>query len=422
MISRLYVKNFRSIVDMNIAFTYDEGSAPRGYQEMSTFPFLSDKTGRYAPCVAIYGANASGKTNIIRAFATLHSIIRSGIEGRYNPNKLHNELDETIFELDYTDGQALYKYALIYNVDTIIRESLCVDGNTLYIIQQGSSPELKSLAQEEYSEERLIKIYEVECCSSDSKKQHMPYLSRIGENYSGLNAMLTNAYQFLKRQITIIPTNKLPLGMGLNMLSSYAQQKGHESILQRFTTTIQRLDININRIEYKRIKRKDEDDSFEDEPCGKFKKDDEVHFEVINTYHTDIEGEEVKFNLREESEGTQILFGVLALILMELEEGNTLIIDELDSSLHPLIVRELVRLFKDKTYNEKNAQLIFTTHTTDLLDDDLMRVSEVAIVNKTLKKGTTARRLSQFEGIRNVTNFRKRYMEGAFKGIPYPYI
>ncbi|MEG3023148.1 MAG: ATP-binding protein, partial [Akkermansia sp.] len=174
--------------------------------------------------------------------------------------------------------------------------------------------------------------------------------------------------------------------------------------------------------EYKRIKRKDEDDSFEDEPGGRFKKDDEVHFEVINTYHTDIEGEEVKFNLREESEGTQILFGVLALILMVLEEGNTLIIDELDSSLHPLIVRELVRLFKDKTYNEKNAQLIFTTHTTDLLDDDLMRVSEVAIVNKTLKKGTTARRLSQFEGIRNVTNFRKRYMEGAFKGIPYPYI
>lgn len=52
----------------------------------------------------------------------------------------------------------------------------------------------------------------------------------------------------------------------------------------------------------------------------------------------------------------------------------------------------------------------------------MMRVSEVEFVNRTLKKGTTFSRISDFKGVRNVTNFRKQYLEGIFSGIPYPYI
>ena len=83
---------------------------------------------------------------------------------------------------------------------------------------------------------------------------------------------------------------------------------------------------------------------------------------------------------------------------------------------------QIIKLFKDKDYNKKNAQLIFTTHNTDILDSELLRVSEVMITNKTNKTGTQINKLSDYPDIRNINNFRKRYLDGEFSGIPYAYI
>ncbi|MCA6070703.1 MAG: hypothetical protein LE180_06335, partial [Endomicrobium sp.] len=76
----------------------------------------------------------------------------------------------------------------------------------------------------------------------------------------------------------------------------------------------------------------------------------------------------------------------------------------------------------------KNAQLVFTTHCTDILEADILRFLEVATVNKNLNEGSTIRRISdfkdslEFKNIRNTTDFRKLYLQGVFKGIPFPYI
>jgi AAA15 family ATPase/GTPase len=124
----------------------------------------------------------------------------------------------------------------------------------------------------------------------------------------------------------------------------------------------------------------------------------------------------------DESEGTKRLVCLLGVMLSALEQGHVLVVDELDNSIHPMLFVELVRLFKEKRYNSHNAQLIFTTHNTDIMDRDLMRISEIAIVGKNSKRGTTIARISDFEGIENVTKFRKLYLQGRFSGIPYPYI
>jgi AAA15 family ATPase/GTPase len=85
------------------------------------------------------------------------------------------------------------------------------------------------------------------------------------------------------------------------------------------------------------------------------------------------------------------------------------------------IRRDRLKL-KGKQDNKSNAQLIFTTHATDIMEQDMMRVSEIGIVSRTLKQGTTLKRISDYEGVRNVTNFRKQYLDGSFSGIPYAYI
>jgi AAA15 family ATPase/GTPase len=83
-------------------------------------------------------------------------------------------------------------------------------------------------------------------------------------------------------------------------------------------------------------------------------------------------------------------------------------------------------MFKDKRYNIKGAQLVFTTHNTDILDDAVLRVSEVAITRKTIQTGTLIRRIVEFKDdgldVRNVTNFRKQYLKGFYSGVPHPAI
>lgn len=427
MISRFHVKNYRSIVDMEVSFSYGEGSAPKGYKEMDTWPFLTDKTGRYIPCLAIYGANASGKTNIIRALSTLDDIIRRGLNNkRYQPNKLHPEFNETFFEIEYSYENDLYHYILIYNEETILSEFLAVNGISLYAITKEGNRDFSSLAQEEYSVDRLSKIYAVECCAENGKIQHTSYLSRMASTYSGLNEQLTRAYQYWQQVINICIDNDIPPGIGFSILDKVAKKINRSDLLEQFVTMLRNLDFEINKINYNRISEEITKEGFpshhEDSPCGISMEGNKIYFDIIHTWHTDISGNEVKFKFEEESAGTQLLFGVLALIMAALQTGQTLVVDEIDRSIHPLLLKELVRLFKEKEYNRKNSQLIFTTHSTDLLDDELLRISEIAIINKTLQKGTTVARLSQYDGIRNVTNFRKRYLEGTFRGIPYPYI
>jgi AAA15 family ATPase/GTPase len=131
----------------------------------------------------------------------------------------------------------------------------------------------------------------------------------------------------------------------------------------------------------------------------------------------------VQFRLRDESAGTKILVGLIGVCLKALENGAVLAIDELEKSLHPKLLKEIIGMFKSKYYNKNNAQLIFTTHNTDILDDDTLRVEEINIVDKTLKSGTKIRRLSdEIKGnkkIRNVINFRKLYLSGAVGGNPH---
>jgi hypothetical protein len=145
----------------------------------------------------------------------------------------------------------------------------------------------------------------------------------------------------------------------------------------------------------------------------------------ITAVHQDAAGNPVALDFyRHESAGTQRLAGLVGFILYALKTGGVILVDELEGSLHPLLMREIVLLFKKRRRNPKGAQIIFTTHNTDILDDSILRVSEIALVRKTAANGTLVRRLvdakKDGEDIRNVTNFRKQYLAGFYSGVPHP--
>jgi len=429
MLYQFKIRNFRSILDTEISFAFAEGKAPNNYKDSDFHIFLSanekDPSSRVVPCMAFYGANASGKTNICKALFMLKAILKNGVSEIYNPNILNGKYDSTSFELSFFVNGKLFTYFIEYNEDAILQESL-KSSNKTYFITSKEHCEFDAISTNFYTKEKLKEIFQVEC-QGENDFQVNAFFYTIGTRYAGLNADLTQALNFINRGIRDIYFNEQPiLPYGIEQLADAIKEEAinRETILKAFnmvTKFIKKFDIDIANM------------TFEEDTVDPLQgPSDSVTFvkryknkyiaQKVYSWHKDITGKEIPLNFRDESDGTISVAGLIARFLAVLKTGGVLMIDELDKSLHPLILIELVRLFKDKRYNKGNAQLLFTTHSTDLLDADVLRVSEVSVINKSLKNGSTIKRISDFEGIRNVLNFRRQYLVGAFSGIPYPYI
>ncbi len=445
MLSYVKIRNFKSILDVMVDFSYAEGKAPNNYEQLNTIPFLEvDKKNRFVPCMVFYGANASGKSNIITALFVLNQILKKGIIGNYFPNKLNQKYDYSSFEIEFFKDKAKYNFYIEYNAFFIKKEKLSKNNKTLYSIDKSSKNNFKNIQTEDYNSDKFNNIIDVECSqfqtiqsnelelnesieNINNKVQIVPFISRINIGYRGLNKDLVDAFNYLISSIVISLTNNIPYRDSLAILSN--NKNDNESLQQSFNKIaeiLKKFDIDISRMSLNR-ELKNPQERLTDIPAfiEQNVNNNVLRLEYINSYHHDINNKEVKFNFfREESNGTQILLSLIGFVLYSLENGTALIIDEIDRAIHPMLLIQIIKMFKDKDYNKKNAQLIFTCHATDILSEEIFRISEVSFINKNLKQGTTIKRISDFKekDIRNVTDFRKLYWNGVFGGIPYPYI
>ena len=124
------------------------------------------------------------------------------------------------------------------------------------------------------------------------------------------------------------------------------------------------------------------------------------------------------FRLDDESMGTRNLLFLIGPILDILDKGLTLCIDELDSSLHPLLVRRLVELFHNPSLNVKGAQLIFSTHDTSLLDSEIFRRDQIWFVEKDSEQASKLYPLSDFSPRKNEA-LERGYLMGRYGGLPF---
>jgi len=127
----------------------------------------------------------------------------------------------------------------------------------------------------------------------------------------------------------------------------------------------------------------------------------------------------VKFDFGEESEGTKRLFLLIGPWIDSLNNGRVLFVDELDTKLHHLLNVFLIKLFNDPTQNKNNAQLIFTTHNTNLLDQDIFRRDQIWFTEKNPSQGSTdLYSLIEFSP-RKDKNIQKGYLAGRYGAIPF---
>jgi AAA15 family ATPase/GTPase len=123
----------------------------------------------------------------------------------------------------------------------------------------------------------------------------------------------------------------------------------------------------------------------------------------------------------DESFGTRKFFALTGPVLDSLENGNPLLIDELDSKLHPNLVCKIVSLFNSKTHNPKNAQLLFNTHDTNLLSSGLFRKDQVWFTEKNRYGEAKLYSLSDFKSseVRKTEAFEENYIRGKYGAIPF---
>ncbi|WP_286146262.1 AAA family ATPase [Shigella sp. FC1967] len=129
-------------------------------------------------------------------------------------------------------------------------------------------------------------------------------------------------------------------------------------------------------------------------------------------------GDLVKFDLSEESDGTTRLFGFLGPWIDSLNAGNILFIDELHNSLHPKMVEYLVKLFNNPSTNPNNAQLIFTTHETSILKQNVFRRDQIWFSEK-LNNETSIYPLTDFVVRKGSEDLEASYLAGKFGALPF---
>jgi hypothetical protein len=141
---------------------------------------------------------------------------------------------------------------------------------------------------------------------------------------------------------------------------------------------------------------------------------------LIQTIHKLPEsGEIIEFPFYDESNGTQRFFSVIGPILEALKEGNLLIIDELECSMHPLLTQKLLELFQSPEANPKGAQLVFATHDSNLMLPRIFRRDQIWLTEKNSKGATELFSLSDIESPpRKEEAFEKNYLSGRYGGVP----
>ncbi len=370
------------------------------------------------PVAALYGPNAGGKSNFIRAIGALTRLIRYAIFmdigekiDRYDPFLLESNWQDkpTTFEIQfYAQNGVLFEYILSILRTKIAFEKLSYfeKGRARMLFLRNENSMVKF--GEHYKGKRKIDCRE--------NQAFLPIAAR-----TTTNAELIAAYHFLTRGILFARQES-------EIISESIAKKMHKEkrFMQNVVSLLIASDIGIKDIQIK----ENEVDKTRFEFPEVFPEElksmliDNYRFE-LNSVHLDYENGIAKGTTtmpleKTASTGTKWLLALAVPVFEVLENGGVCIIDEIEASLHPLLCHQLIRLFTDSEVNQMGAQLIFTTHNVQLLDiqAQLFRKDEVWFVEKTAQSMSALYSLDEVRGVREGYNWYKNYLSSLLGATP----
>ena len=364
---------------------------------------------RILPVVSIYGANGSGKTNLINAIGYVNYLVRSSNNFEPKaliptfPHKLENKKNSS-FMIQFVSDNIRFAYGFELNNRKIVEEYL-------YHFKNNRQATIFERSENNYNFGKAYKkeLLEIENKMGKDNKLFLP-VAAIWGKFSDI----ISAYKYLSEDIVINQSIEDRTWSNYT-IESIARSKENKNT---FIDLLNRLSIKVDDISAKVEKR---NINYEDLPIAIPEAlkmfmlgGEEIKHEVKLKYNN------IEVDLTEESRGIQKLFEIGGPLIDVLVNGKTLIYDELETSLHPFVAEAIVKLFMDKEMNKKNAQLIFVTHDTNLLDLNLFRKDEIWFVEKKVEEfSSTLYSLSDLKNIRKNENIEAGYVKGKYGAVPF---
>ena len=389
---------------------------------------------------AIYGANGAGKSNLVKAIEALHDTVVEGewsMEKSWRPFKIGQATQgqPTHFEVEVVVKGQTYAYGLTVRRDTIVEEWLYrteVEGKDECLFErtfQAGSLHLafhpdylqteKSRLRKSLYEEELLKPQQL----------LLSLMAQAKDEFSEAKQV----FQWFEEQLYYIFPATKPLGLAERLISLESFRQFTTELFGTLQTGVQEL--RIEELSLEEFLGENERDQIEeikellDEENQRLslahvsgseevvvRKQEEGHMVLrILPIHLDESGQEIEFTLRDESDGTRRLLELIPAFYQAMTQGHTVIIDEVGRSIHPALLKALLKKFSQES---ANGQLIFTTHESNLLDQEIFRRDEIWLTEKDKSGQTHMYPLSDFD-IRKDLDIRKGYLNGRFGAIPF---
>lgn len=386
MLVQFTLKNFLSFKER----TTLDFAAINAYKEHQYHLIDNGTKEKLIRVTAIYGANASGKSNLACGMYSFQRIVAesmnnvsdhesSTISKCYMPFAFDNEDRNTEFEIVELLGEYEYRYGFEYNADYIVSE---------WMYRKSISTNRTSTILERNEEKIAFGPLARKFC--DIYREQIP-----------AETLALSFFQRLKLETDVFKT--LYEGI-MDTLVSESSQFENDNILKEYLPQVIEED-KTELLEFLQAI----DTGIKDIECVEGDRDCNFY-----TTHTDIKGNIHRINLFNESEGTIKCICIYIFARVAIMTDSSLFVDELNVKLHPLLLKFIVDLF----YNDRSrAQLIYTTHDTTLMDRKFFRRDQIWFVQKDEFGHSELTALSDFK-VRSDASFEKDYLAGVYGGIP----
>lgn len=403
MVLEIRISNFFSIKDEVVLDFRAANIKSANARELNDHVISRDKTG-VLKTIAIYGANASGKSNIIKAIRMCHAMVfRSHMHNQdtvfnFQPFKFQDYANKpSAYFIRFLIRGIEYEYAFSLTRQQIITESLYYYPNGRITKVFTRDERLGKTKKEKYTFGEQIKR-PMDVAENTSEKTL--FISRASQMDRELPRDVFNYFHqtFILQHVgyggahieTLVNDNKKQLLEALKIADSDIVDVKIKALQQPVKNINANLDTHTLSVE----------DVLEN------------HYQ-IKTFHK--ANPEIGFDfLTEESQGTIKFFLILLTLIDIVKNNKVLLVDEMEASLHPKIIDYIINLFKTGS----NAQLIFTTHNTYFLDLEKLRKDQVYFTNKRDDGSTDLYSLYDYSDFRDTMNLEKAYMQGRFDAVP----
>lgn len=399
MIISFSAKNYRSIKD-RIDFSMRKRGQKQEIIQNTFHPSCLPGKEDLLKSAVIYGANASGKSNLIRAVMAMQAVVlQKGVENLDIKMLLeHFRLDKEsqnepiLFEMELIAQNRRFRYGFECTQEKIVSEWLYGQKQrmTLLFARMNnqfveSSPDFTELN----AWKRVI---------NDTKltlPENILFLSTAAKMFAG--GACEAVQNWFEHNLVVFSTDVYQQFLGFTL-----QALSNDDFAKRISTLINKADFGIQDLTA---------------TIDNGSKTKQISAKVA-THHI-VDGTSYSLDMFfNESEGTKKVFALSAPLIDILLKGKVLFIDELDAGLHPLLVSHLLEVFHEE--NSKNAQIIATAHSPSILTETLFRRDQVWFANKQKNGVSTFQSLANFTGIRkNFSCIVKDYLHGCFGGVPY---